>query len=83
VIVTPNFWFTLILPPPRSTKQASLINDFAQEILQILPRFLETECYLLGTYIISLINFDSIVYPNGRCILPKAIINSGTRARIW
>jgi len=36
-----------------STKQASLINKFSQEILQVPPRFLKTQCYLLGTYIIS------------------------------
>ena len=40
-----------------TTKQARLVSNFAQETLQVRPKFLKTECQLLGTYIISLTVF--------------------------
>jgi hypothetical protein len=51
--------YLVYLNPATSTytKWASLVNDFTQETLQVRPNFLKAECYLLGTYIISLTTF--------------------------
>ena len=51
--------YLVYLNPATGTKwrALSLINDFAQDTLQVRPRFLKAECYPIGTYTILLTIF--------------------------